>query len=309
MVGLADEGAIVRIRSMRGWLVAAAAAACLVMPAATAPAADPGRWVETGRSTTSVNYWQGVTFAPLAASFYFDGVAQGLWKTDVNLNRTAGVSAAIPASVRAAEGYNHLGDLSFDPAEGGRVLLPLECYSPTAPDPNTCHKGGIGVADPLTLQWRYYVNLDAAQIDKAMWVEVSPDGRWLWTSSGRDLLAYDAAAVTAANGAPAGPVLRWAKRAAGVLPVSGVSGATFHGGRLFVAVNLGTVFQVLSYAVDPATGDVTSGATLEIERTRSFTLDETEGLATANARGGELHWQIQPGHKLSGRLIHFKRAT
>ena len=27
-----------------------------------------------------------------------------------------------------------------------------------------------------------------------MWAEVSPDGRWLWTSSGTDLLAYDASA-------------------------------------------------------------------------------------------------------------------
>ena len=42
----------------------------------------------------------------------------------------------------------------------------------------------IGVADPDTLAWRYYVKLDKSFIDKAMWAEVSPNGQLLWTSSG-----------------------------------------------------------------------------------------------------------------------------
>ena len=55
-----------------------------------------------------------------------------------------------------------------------------------------------------TLAFRYYVKLDPAQIAKAMWVESSPDGRLLWTSSGSDLLAYRAADVSRRGPRPAG---------------------------------------------------------------------------------------------------------
>ena len=110
----------------------------------------------------------------------------------------------IPPDVHASEGYNHIGDISWDRAEGGRVLLPLECYVPGGPNGgNPCLHGSIGVADPGTLQWRYYVKLDPAEIPKAMWNEVSPDGTLLWTSSGGDLLAYRAADISLANAAPA----------------------------------------------------------------------------------------------------------
>jgi hypothetical protein len=46
----------------------------------------------------------------------------------------------------------------------------------------------------------------------AMWAEVSPDGRWVWASSGTDLLAYDASQVSAANAGPAGAPLAASKR-------------------------------------------------------------------------------------------------
>ena len=51
-----------------------------------------------------------------------------------------------------------------------------------------------------------------------MWAEVSPDGRLVWTSSGRDLLAYRTAAITRA--AAARPPLRAVARLAGVVPAS-----------------------------------------------------------------------------------------
>ena len=79
----------------------------------------------------------------------------------------------------ATEGYNHVGDIGH---QGGRVLLPLECYTPGGPNGgNTCGTGSIGVADPATLAFQYYVKLDSAEIAKAMWVEASPDGKLLWT--------------------------------------------------------------------------------------------------------------------------------
>ena len=80
----------------------------------------------------------------------------------------------IPPLVLATEGYNHVGDIGY---QGGRVLLPLECYTPGGPNGgNTCGTGSIGVADPSTLAFQYYVKLDPAEIPKAMWVEASPDG-------------------------------------------------------------------------------------------------------------------------------------
>jgi hypothetical protein len=299
-------------RSVNG--LAAAAALCTALAAAGVPsafAADPGRWVESARTTTSVSYWQGMTFDATARNFYFDGVSTGLYRTTGSLARTAGVANVIPSSVRNAEGYNHLGDLSFDSAEGGRLLLPLECYYAGQPNGgNTCQTGSIAAADPATLAWRYYVKLDPAYIKKAMWAEVSPDGRWVWTSSGTSLLAYSAAEVNPANAAPAGPKLV-PKRLTGVLPASGVSGATFSGGRLFLALNRGTYFEVVSYGIDTSGPDpvLVDGPRREIERTKSSSLYETEGLATANALGGELHWQIQPQLPFYGRIISFRPAS
>ena len=44
-------------------------------------------WTETGRSLTSVDYWQGITFDAATRTFAFDGPAQGLWRTDARLAR------------------------------------------------------------------------------------------------------------------------------------------------------------------------------------------------------------------------------
>src|SRR3954452_16810366 len=248
-------------------------------------------WTESGRSFASVNYWQGIAFDPASRAFYFDGPGDGLWRTDASLRRLAGRSSGIPSAVTGAEGWNHLGDLSFD-AAGQRVLVPLECYYSGAADPNTCHTGGIGVIDPISLAWRYHVKLDPREIAKAMWVEVSPDGRWVWTSSATDLLAYDAAQITSARAGDA-PISA-AKRVVGVLRAPTVSGATFFGGRLYLAYDRGSYVQVLSYPVDATTGDVGTAWRLEIQRTKSSTWNETEGLAAADALGGLVHWQVQP---------------
>ena len=184
------------------------------------------------------------------------------------------------------EGYNHIGDISFDGAEGGRVLLPLECYVPNGPNGgNPCLHGSIGVLDPATLQWRYYVKLDPAEIPKAMWNEVSPDGSLIWTSSGDDLLAYRAADVTAANAAPEHPPIHSVRRLRGAVPPSGITGATFIDGRLYVAGQGGGPFRV--WSIDLADGS----RRLEIERT---IVGESEGLVTARIKDGTLSWLIQP---------------
>lgn len=271
--------------------------------AAPALARDPGRWQLSGYSSVPVNYWQGVTGD--RSRLFFDGVFEGLYGTNRSLAQLGAVPQAIPAAVKAAEGYNHIGDISFDRAEGGRVLLPFECYTPGQPNGgNTCGTGSIGVADPATLALRYYVKLDPAEIPKAMWVETAPDGRLLWTSSGADLLAYRAADVTAANASPAAPI-HAATRLRGAVPPSGITGGAFAGGRLFLAGGANP-FQV--YSVDPKTGK----RRLEIEL--PGVSGESEGLHATSLLGGELHWLIaalptagKPTYGPTSALLHFTR--
>jgi hypothetical protein len=235
------------------------------------------------------SYWQGVTTAP-GKPFFFSGLFEGLHRTSRHFDQTGSVASAIPPTVKATEGYNHIGDISYDAAEGGRVLLPLECYTPGGPNGgNTCGTGSIGVADPATLAFRYYVKLDPAEIAKAMWVETSPDGELLWTSSGPDLLAYRAADVTAANAAPGAPPIRSVRRLAGAVPPSGVTGAAFWRGRLLLAGAQGSTYQI--WSVDLATG--ARRLQVELRNVRG----EAEGLTQIplfGGMGGRLHFLVAP---------------
>jgi hypothetical protein len=232
-------------------------------------------------------YYQGVTADP-DGNLYFDGIFSGLYRTDAKLRETARNDDVIPASVRANPGYNHIGDISWDAAEGGRLLLPLDCFHPGEKDPNTCGTGAIGVADPRTLQWRYSVTLDPADITKATWSEVSPDGRLLWTSAGATLLAYRTADISPAHAGPGAPPIRPVRRISSAVPPSGITGAAFYNGRLFVAGSNRThegPFQVWSINVEAGT------RLLEIERR---IVGESEGLVVSPTLGGFLHWQILP---------------
>ena len=95
----------------------------------TAGAADPGRWVETGYDPVPLEYFQGVTSDP-QRNLFFDGLFQGLYRTNSELVEQGRNNAAIPTEVNQLEKYNHIGDITWDSREGGRVLLPLECYLP-----------------------------------------------------------------------------------------------------------------------------------------------------------------------------------
>ncbi len=271
---------------------------------AWAPAAradDPGRWLLTGASSVPTRYWQGLTSDPGNANLYFVGVFEGLWRTTPLLRQTAGVQSAIPPEVKDDEGYNHIGDPTWNGGDGGRVILPLECFTPGTG--NTCGTGSFGVADPATLAFRYYVKLDPAQIPKAMWAETSPDGSLIWTSSGNDLLAYRTSAVSAANAAPAGPLLRSVRRLPGAVPPTGITGAVFRHGRLLLAGEDDGTYQV--WSVNPRDG----ARRLELEMR---ICGESEGLDLIPTLGGRLHWLIapfDPGCELtygpSSALLHF----
>src|SRR5690348_7980462 len=98
------------------------AAAAVLAAAAPARAADPGRWKQTGLSRVPFTYYQGVT-SDDRGHFYFDGIFVGLYRADAQLHEQARADDVIPPAVSATESYNHIGDLTSDRAEGGRILL------------------------------------------------------------------------------------------------------------------------------------------------------------------------------------------
>jgi hypothetical protein len=261
-------------------LVTAICCLALVVPAAEA--ADPGLWVVTGSTNAPSRYREGTASDP-ARNVFFDGPTTnpGLYRT-FGGRETAHHHDVIPTDVKQREMYNHIGDIAWDATEGGRLLLPLESYFFGAPDTNPSKTGSFGVADPKTLQWRYYVKLDPAEIPKAMWVATTPDGL-AWTSSGDDLLAYNLADVSAANAAPQGAPLRAVRRLTGAALGGGISGAAFFAGRLYVSAGEGSTNRLESV-------DLQTGAT-RVEHERPANL-EREGVDVGPYSGGILHWGL-----------------
>jgi hypothetical protein len=286
--------------------VAALTLAALLAFVPGASARDPGRWILTGASSVRNDYWQGLTSDPSESNIFLVGIFQGLWRTTPQLVQTAGVDQEIPADLTQSVGYNHIGDPTWLNGEGGRIVLPMECFNPGANPSNTCGRGAFAIADPRTLTFRYYVQLDPAFIPKAMWAETSPNGKLIWTSAGDDLLAYNASQVSEANAAPSGPELVPARRLRGAVPSTGVTGAVFRKHRLLLAGESNHTYQV--WAVDTRTGE----RKLELEM---HICGESEGLGLISTLGGRLHWLIAPadsGCELTygptSALLHFRRS-
>ena len=85
----------------------------------------------------------------------------------------------------------------------------------------------------------------------------------------------------------------------GAVPPSGITGATFYKGRLFLAGQRGGPFRV--WSVDLRDGS----RRLEIEKP---IIGESEGLDIVKARGGKLHWLITPFRPGGGRPPTATRA-
>jgi len=275
--------------------------------AATATAGTVNsRWLLTGASSVPDDYWQGLTSDPSAGQLLFIGPSQGLWQTTPQLVQTAGVDKAIPVSLKKSVGYNHIGDPTWLDGEGGRVVLPMECYNPAQDPSNTCGKGAFGIADPQTLAFRYYVQLDPKFIPKAMWAETSPNGKLIWTSSGNDLIAYRASQVTQANAGPSGPKLKPVRTLTNAVPPTGVTGAVFRHGNLLIAGESSHDYDV--WSVNTHTGE----RKLKIEQ---HFCGESEGLDLFSGLGGRLHWIIAPSddsgctltYGPTSALLHFVR--
>ena len=261
------------------------AAVLLMTPVAGAAAADPQRWTPTGTSSLPLDYWQGVTVDP-QGNLYFDGVVWGLYRTDPALRETGRRNDAIPASVRMGEGYNHIGDLSWDASEGGRLLLPLECYYPG--EPRRQHM-------PDRLDRRRRPAVPAVALLREARPRRDPEGDVergvARRRAGLDLQRRRPARLPQRRTSrrrtrrpPAAPI-HSVRRLVDAVPPSGITGATFVGGRLFVA---GQDRRAVPDLVDrPHTG----ARVLEAERE---IVGESEGLATASVNGGTLQWLIPP---------------
>jgi len=255
-------------------VTAAAATALWATASGAAPVQkDPGRWSLVSSTSIRIFYYQGMTQDD-QGDFYFDGIDNGLWKTNSSFAQIAGSTPYIPAAVAARDKYNHIGALAYSKTTG--LLLPMECYNGT----NCANTGAIGVADPVTLAWEYEVKLDPATIKKAMWAAVSPNGRLLWTSSGNNLLAYNMADITPAHAWPTHAAIKPVTILKNAVPASGVDGGAFYHGRLYLAGTVGNVHQV--WSID------TSNGTRRLEISRTI-VGEQEGIDFVWQDGGKVH--------------------
>jgi hypothetical protein len=271
--------------------------ACIVLACiagiapATASAADPGRWVVTSTRSVAPYYRQGLASDP-AVNVFFSGSDAGVYRTR-DLAEQARNTSPIPPDVAQTEKYNHIGDIAWDAAEGGRLLLPLESYTPFAPDPNPSKTGSVAVMDPQTLKWRYYVKLNPAEIPKTQWLATDAPRGLVWTLAGSDLLAYRLADINAANAAPAAQVISAVRRIPGVAP-GGAGGAAVLGGRIYLSTRAGGVDRIVS--VEPGTG----ATQVEAELAGN---NEPEGMDAGAYLGGLLHWEMVPGGGLSAATL------
>lgn len=271
--------------------IAASALAALAL-AAPASAADPGLWITTGQLTEPASYRQGLASDAATGDVFFSGAFAGIYRMR-NGKEVAANTNPIPKDVSDREQYNHIGDIAFDPSQGGRILLPLESYQPFQKDQNPSKTGSIGVMQPSSLMWMYYVKLDPSEIQKAQWVATDTEQGLVWTITGHDLLAYRLADINPANAAPNAPPIHSVRRLAGVAP-TGAGGAVVYRGRIYMSTQTGNVDQIFS--VDQATG----ASRVEIEAPGTL---EPEGLDLGPYLGGLLHWELVPGGGLSSTQV------
>jgi hypothetical protein len=275
---------------MRIAILAAVAAAAVV--AGPAQAADPGLWIKTSQQTKPAYYRQGIASNPTTGDVFYSGSFAGLYRTRGGKEIVSNTTP-IPKDVTDREQYNHIGDIAFDTAENGRLLLPLESYQPFKPDTNPSKTGSIGVMDATTLKWKYYVKLDPTEIPKTQWVATDPADGLVWTISGQDLLAYNLSDLNPANAAPDAAPIHSVRRLPGAAP-NGAGGAVVLGGRIYLSTQVGKIDQLVS--VDLATG--ASRVEAELPGTQ-----EPEGLDVGPYAGGLLHWEMVPGGGLSSTQV------
>ncbi len=87
--------------------------------AAPAQAMTPGGPGFSPEQLGPASYWQGLTSDPADSNLFFVGIFRGRGARPPACTQTAGVSNVIPPAVAQAEGYNHIGDPTWNPAAVG----------------------------------------------------------------------------------------------------------------------------------------------------------------------------------------------
>jgi hypothetical protein len=272
--------------------LAPALTALALLAPASAVASDPGLWVKTSQLTKPAYYRQGLASNPATGDVFYSGSFAGIYRVRGD-QQVASNTNPIPKDVAQTEQYNHIGDIAFDSAEGGRVLLPLESYQPFQADQNPSKTGSVGIMDAKTLAWKYYVKLDPSEIQKTQWIATDPAKGLFWTITGSDLLAYNLSDLNPANAAPGAAPIHSVRALPGVAP-NGAGGAVVYGGRIYLSTRVGKVNEVVS--IDETTG----ASRVEIEVPGSL---EAEGLDVGPYLGGLLHWELVPGGGLSNTQV------
>ena len=221
------------------------------MPA-TANAADPGRWVETGFSHVPFEYFQGITSDPAGQPLVRRLLRPACTGPTPALVEQAREEYAIPVDVPRPGGLQphrrpELGRRRGRPAAAAAgVLLPFQ-------GGQHLRHGVVRGGRPDDAAWRYYVKLDPQDIKKAMWVEASPDGSLIWTSAGQGPAGLSQLGRRACERGARRALIRPVRRLVDAVPPSGVTGAAFHDSRLFLAGQDVKPFQV--WSIDTDTGE------------------------------------------------------
>ena len=186
------------------------------------PCRRSGPLAVTGTTTLPLVYYQGVTSIP-RATCTSTASSSGSTAPIPRFTRPVAPTTSIPPDVARERGLQPHRRHQLGP----RARAAASCCRSSATSPagrtaatRACTARSASPT-PRTLQWRYYVKLDPAEIPKAMWNEVSPDGTLLWTSSGDDLLAYRTADISLANAAPAHAPIHSVRRLKGAVPPTG----------------------------------------------------------------------------------------
>jgi hypothetical protein len=271
-----------------GWPAGALAAS-----PAHAAADGSGRWRLAAVDQLPGAYRQGVAVDDAGHAFWA-GLPAGLYRSDFEVVQQLRLPDAVPSAIRASEGWTIAGDPGWD--RGGRLLVPLDCAAGSTA--GACPSAGLAVYD-AGLIWRHSARLDRASITHIDWIEQSDDRSLLWTSSGRNLLAFHAANFASEPPEPVQPAYRFD----GVLPLAPVTGSAWADGRLLIAGELEGRLQVWSLDVDAARREIDTSfdpaqahrrldPRLEFERRWS---GAPRGLAVFDGRGGVLHLIYGPG--------------
>ena len=228
------------------WRIGAAVLALVVwLPVAPAHAADPGRWKLTGTTSLPLFYYQGVTADP-ARNLYFDGVYVGLYRTDSAFTRDRPHRRRDPARRALARGLQPHRRHQLGPRRGrarpaaARVLRPERAQrrQPVPARLDRRRRSGARCSGATTS------SSTPPRSRRRCGTRSRPTGRCCGPRAATTCSPTGRPTSRAANASPEHAPIHSVRRLRGAVPPSGITGATFIDGRLYVAGQGGGPFRV-----------------------------------------------------------------